>query len=391
MTRHILGTTAILAFTTAVSANPVLADQVRSIIELEQNAVQPADQAQPGNEQKGEIKVLEYPPAPKADAPSAEPVAPQKAEEPTDTKPAPDTGGTLTAQEIEIAEFDGSPLPDGRSALTAKVQIMLDRGGVSPGVIDGYSGENVRKAISAYEEINGLPVDGELDADVWAALQAQGGNVMQTYDVTEQDVADLVPPLPEDYSELAKLDRLGYTSALEKLAERFHMDEEFLGFLNPGADFSRPGTKIIAANPGTDVKPQVRRIIADKSRSRLLVYDDAGDLVLSYPVTIGSRDTPSPSGTHEVLGVAFDPTYSYDPKNFKQGDNNQPLTLPPGPNGPVGGTWIDLSKPTYGLHGTPHPDTIGKTGSHGCVRLTNWDANELGHAVKKGVTVEFRD
>lgn len=298
----------------------------------------------------------------------------------------------ITADAINSAGFAGGALPDGQSAITAKIQILLDRGGVSPGVIDGYAGENVDKAIRAFEEINGFPVDGVMDMDVWQALQAHAGEAVSSYQITVEDVSGIVAPLPEDYGELAQREWLGYESAAELLAERFHMDIEFLKALNPGVNFAEPGTTILAANPGADVEAQVARIVADKSRSRLLVYDSTGRLVLSYPVTIGSGDTPSPSGLHEVLGVATDPTYSYRPdENFQQGDNNEQLTIPPGPNGPVGNVWIDLSKPTYGIHGSPDPALIGKTASHGCVRLTNWDANELAALVKNGTPVEFID
>ena len=298
----------------------------------------------------------------------------------------------ITADMINAAEFTGEALPDGQSPITAKIQILLDRGGVSPGVIDGYAGENVDKAIRAFEEINGFPVDGVMDMDVWQALQAHAGEAVSAYQVTVEDVSGIVSPLPEDYGELAQRDWLGYESAAELLSERFHMDIEFLKALNPGADFAEPGTTILAANPGADAQTGIARIVADKSRSRLLVYDSSGRLVLSYPVTIGSGDTPSPTGMHEVLGVATDPTYSYRPdENFQQGDNDEPLTLPPGPNGPVGNIWIDLSEPTYGIHGSPDPALIGKTASHGCVRLTNWDANELAHLVENGTPVEFVD
>ena len=142
-----------------------------------------------------------------------------------------------------------------------------------------------------------------------------------------------------------------------------------------GGRFGRPGTVIKVANIGADVQTPVTRIIADKAKKQVRAYDAAGKLVAAYPATIGSSDTPSPTGTHEVARVAFNPEYTYNPNiNFKQGDNDKILTIPPGPNGPVGSIWIALSKPTYGIHGTPDPSKIGKTESHGCVRLTNWDA-----------------
>jgi lipoprotein-anchoring transpeptidase ErfK/SrfK len=135
---------------------------------------------------------------------------------------------------------------------------------------------------------------------------------------------------------------------------------------------------------------EVANIKVDKKLSAVLGYAADGKLIVSYPATIGSGDTQSPEGDMKVKGVAENPTYSYRPeKNFQQGNNTEPLELPPGPNNPVGTVWIDLTKPTYGIHGTPDPDKIGKTASHGCVRLTNWDAEQLAKLVKPGVEVSF--
>ena len=135
---------------------------------------------------------------------------------------------------------------------------------------------------------------------------------------------------------------------------------------------------------------EVARIEADKSLRQLRAYDADGRLIVAYPATIGSAENPSPSGVHLVEGVAPMPDYTYNPKiNFQQGDNTEVLRIPPGPNGPVGSMWIDLSEPTFGIHGTPEPSLIDKTGSHGCVRLTNWDVTELSKMVKPGIEVAF--
>lgn len=291
---------------------------------------------------------------------------------------------------INAAIFTGQQLPEGQSPLAARLQILLDRAGASPGVVDGYSGENMQKAIRGFEQVNKIPDDGLVDQMVWDTLQAMGSDVIVAYTITGEDVSGISAQLPDDYAELAKLDRLGFTSVREKLAERFHMDEDFLAELNPGAQFTT-GESIFVADPGTNQKAEIANLVAVKSQSRLLAYDASQTLIAIYPVTIGSASTPSPTGVHTVNGVAIDPTYSYNPKNFVQGNNTEPLTLPPGPNGPVGDVWIDLSEPTYGIHGTPHPSKIDKTSSHGCVRMTNWDARELAHMVSQGVTVEFRD
>ena len=132
-------------------------------------------------------------------------------------------------------------------------------------------------------------------------------------------------------------------------------------------------------------------VIADKERAQLIGLDAAGHIVVAYPATIGSVETPSPSGVHTVNAIAINAAYYYRPDvNFVQGENHEPLTIPPGPNNPIGTTWIDLTEPTYGIHGTPEPSKIDKTNSHGCVRLTNWDAEELAGLVTKGVPVTFR-
>jgi lipoprotein-anchoring transpeptidase ErfK/SrfK len=307
-------------------------------------------------------------------------------------QPPATTGSTTPNTPAEIRP-SAPPISKKASEDITKLQVLLDRGGASPGVIDGHDGSNVRKALLAYEELTGetLPIGNSAALD--AALAATGGPALVDYTITAEDVAaPMVASVPEDYGEKAKLDHLSYTSVTEMFGERFHMDENYLIALNPEANFNRPGTIIRVANVGQNVSKQVDRIVADKGRKQVRAYDAQGNLVAAYPTTIGSGDTPSPSGTHKVARIAFDPEYTYNPKiNFKQGENDKILRIPPGPNGPVGTIWIALDKPTYGIHGTPEPSKIGKTESHGCVRLTNWDAAELAKIVKPGVFVQFID
>lgn len=273
----------------------------------------------------------------------------------------------------------------------AALQVLLDRGGASPGVIDGRFGSNVDKALAAYNEINGSNLKSTDSAGIQAALSQSGGDPFANYTITAEDAAGpYVASIPEDYSQKAQLNCMCYTSVTEALAERFHMDENYLKSINKGLDFNSPGTIIKVANFGKLVSTPVARIVADKTKKEVYAYDAGGKLVAAYPATIGSADTPSPTGIHAVSRIALDPNYTYNPNiNFKQGQNDKILTIPPGPNGPVGSVWIALDKPTYGIHGTPEPSKIGKTESHGCVRLTNWDARELAKLVSPGVTVEF--
>lgn len=361
----------------------------------------PADEYDP----YGDNSVEAYPPPPQDDGSYDDnyPDAPQPA------KP-----GTIKRQPLNEASIDPAQpaIPADQAALPPKagdkttvapalslgarqdvaaLQVLLDRGGASPGVIDGRFGSNVDKALAAYNQITGANLRSTDAVAIQAALAQSGGDAFANYTITAEDAAGpYVASIPEDYSQKAQLDRMGYTSVTEALAERFHMDENYLKALNPDVDFNRPGTTIKVANFGKLVSTPVARIVADKDKKEVFAYDAGGRLVAAYPATIGSSDTPSPSGIHTVSRVALDPNYTYNPSiNFKQGQNDKVLTIPPGPNGPVGSVWIALDKPTYGIHGTPDPSKIGKTESHGCVRLTNWDARELAKLVSPGVTVEF--
>ena len=318
---------------------------------------------------------------------------------------APSSGGILNepVERRALPQPDSPPLspadPADQPTISrkadvriAQLQILLDRAGVSPGVIDGHMGGNVDKALAAYRELTGTRISMIDYATVEAELAARGGEPFVDYTITPEDVAGpYVASIPSDYSQKAQLEAMSYTSVGEMLAERFHMSEAYLKDLNKGIEF-RPGAVIKVANVGADVTRKVAKIIADKGREQVRAYDEAGRLVVAYPATIGSSDTPSPTGTHTVERIALDPEYTYNPKiNFTQGNNTKVLRIPPGPNGPVGSVWIALSKPTYGIHGTPDPSKIGKTNSHGCIRLTNWDAQELAKLVSKGVTVEFHE
>lgn len=310
---------------------------------------------------------------------SIQPAAPEE----TIVEPVPPSSATKVDSSLSI----------GAREEVAALQVLLDRAGASPGVIDGRFGSNVDKALAAYREITGSYLKSTDAIGITEALANSGGDAFAFYTITTEDAAGpYIASVPEDYSEKAKLERMAFTSVTEALAERFHMDENYLKAINPGVNFNRPGTVVKVANFGRLVSKPVVRITADKARKQVFAYGEDGRLVAAYPATIGSTDTPSPSGIHAISRIAVNPNYTYNPKlNFKQGNNDKVLTIPPGPNGPVGSIWIALDKPTYGIHGTPEPSKIGKTESHGCIRLTNWDAAELAKLVKPGVTVEFVD
>ncbi|WP_192845679.1 L,D-transpeptidase [Aureimonas sp. AU22] len=327
-----------------------------------------------------------------ADAASAPAQAAPEAPVQDGDEPPPSDGQTQTTTDDADTQADAKS-EDSPDPFLIRVQVLLDRAHASPGVIDGRPGGNTEKAVRAYEEAHDMAVDGVIDDALWTALSADAGPAMKTYRLTREDVDQrYVSKIPSDYGAMAKLECLCYRGPSEMLAERFHMDEKLLLALNPGADFRSADTTILVADPGAGPEGKVDHIVIDKSKGELFAFDAEDRVLMSAPATIGSDDTPSPSGTMKVNGSAPDPTYEYDPdKNFQQGKNRKKLTIPAGPNGPVGSMWIDLSKPTYGIHGAPEPSQIGKTGSHGCVRLTNWDAEALAKLVQPAkTTVEFK-
>lgn len=277
-----------------------------------------------------------------------------------------------------------------RSRDVLVAQVLLDNNRHSPGVIDGLMGGNTSGAIKAFQRANGLAVDGKLTSDLLEQLRADySGNIIYRYKITSEDVAGPFVTLPRSMAEKSKLDMLGYGSPVEALAEKFHMAESLLEALNPGIDFGMIGTEISVVEAG-DVKLSgaVARIEVDKKASAVRAYASDGELLATYPATVGSSTFPSPSGKMQVKAVAPAPKYYFDPKGREWGPDKR-LTIAAGPNNPVGSTWIDLSEDGYGIHGSPDPELIGRTASHGCVRLTNWDAAELGKAVSDETLVVF--
>ncbi len=308
--------------------------------------------------------------------------------------PTPPAAPSFDPSVFNDAKATDVKLVNGASPAILRAEVMLDRLHASPGVIDGHDGANFEHALAVYEKAHDLKTTKALGSEVWSSLAtASEAPVIIEHVLTPNEVeGPFYPDLPKDYGELAKLPAIGYRSPSQKIAAIFHMSEGLLTALNPGADLTAAGTKLfvtdVTAKPVTD---KIKTIVVDKTNSQVLGYDSEGHVVVSYPATIGSQELPSPSGTYKIKGIAFHPIYYYDPdKNFVQGDNQEKLKLPPGPNNPVGSVFIALTKPTYGLHGTPDPEKIDKTASHGCVRMTNWDADELAHLVKRGLVVRFK-
>jgi peptidoglycan hydrolase-like protein with peptidoglycan-binding domain len=299
---------------------------------------------------------------------------------------------SLTLESVNDAGWQAQGKPS--IPLLVKLQVLLDRAHASPGEIDGTQGENTRKAIAAYAEMKGLEPTDQVTEDLWRAIaESDTEPALVTYKITEKDTGGpFSKRIPEDFRAKAAMDRLGYTSPRELLAEKFHMSQDLLRKLNPGASFDKEGQEIVVANVEHDsLSGKISRVEVDATRQRVKAYE--GDkLVAIYPATVGSEDRPTPKGEFKVMKITENPVYHYDPSLHFQGVHvNEKLNLPPGPNNPVGVVWIDLSAEGYGIHGTPDPDKISKSASHGCIRLTNWDALELAKHLGKGTPVVIEE
>jgi lipoprotein-anchoring transpeptidase ErfK/SrfK len=348
------------------------------------------------------------------------------------------SGDPLAAHDPAEGQTAAADIPDAEARPVMQAQVVLDRLGFTPGVVDGKEGMSTRNAIAGFQEASGLPTSGELDEVTQVAL-AKWDRIPATRVVTiPADFAagpfQKLPPRPADQ---AQVPALGYESLDEKLAERFHTTVETLALLNPGgkpvttgqaaastaptplASSSAPtalfraGQQIRVPNVGGDTipeaavsdpewrktlaslgvganQPQAARVVVSKSKGTLKAYDASDKLIAVYTATMGSQHDPLPLGRWKINGIDKNPKFRYNPDLFwdaRAGDEK--AMLPPGPNGPVGVVWIDISKPHYGIHGTPHPETIGRAESHGCVRLTNWDAARLAQMVSAKTSLLF--
>lgn len=307
--------------------------------------------------------------------------------------------------EISPATVNGGEIPlplhgDVSGPSVVHVQTLLDRTSFSPGIIDGRWGKNTEKAVHWFQHAQGMDATGHVDEATFERLRRDAGapsRVIIDHTLTEEDVAGPFVQLPSDVYERAEMECLCYESLSEKLAERFHATPELLRQLNPDADLDalRAGDRLsvpAVRNVAEGQRGDIARIVISDGGHYLHALDGNGNILYHFPSTLGSDYAPSPTGDYSIESIHRDPTWHYQPSLLTGVPDDEPdAVLPPGPNNAVGVVWMQLSKPHYGIHGTKAPETIGYVTSHGCVRLTNWDASFLADRASAGTPVEFRD
>ncbi len=290
----------------------------------------------------------------------------------------------------QVNEAVWSPNMRTNTAMTVKIQALLDWNHASPGPIDGGWGMNSKKALLNFQKIKGLPTTGKMDQATWNALTANIPNdqpVIVSYTLTKDDVNGKYSALPTGAEARSKLKSLHYENIQEMLGERFHMDVAYLKLLNKNAKY-QAGETITVINTGNNHKGRVTNVVVDRNDKVLYAYN-GNKLVAAYPTTIGGSATSTPGGKYKIVNKIKMPHYKATVNRDNEATKKSYI-LPPGPNSPVGVVWMGLSRPSYGIHGSPVPEGISRQASLGCVRLTNWDVLELYANIDNNATVEIK-
>jgi lipoprotein-anchoring transpeptidase ErfK/SrfK len=279
-----------------------------------------------------------------------------------------------------------------QGSAVVRAQILLDRAHFSCGEVDGNFGSNLAKTVTAFQQERKLPVTGSVGEATWSVLNEDSAPPLFAYTITAEDEKGPFVQVPKDMTAQAKLSFLGYSSPLEELAERFHTTQALLQALNPGTDFGQSGHRLTVPNVLTLPPAEAAKVVVSKSESSVRAYNASEKLLAFYVATIGSEHDPLPIGSWKIRSVIHNPFFHYNARLFWDADDrNAKATIHSGPRNPVGLVWIDLSKEHYGIHGTPYPSLIGHTTSHGCIRLTNWDAAELAEMVRRGIEADLKE
>ena len=316
-------------------------------------------------------------------------------------KPVSRSGTSLQPQSLDVSQQSEQPVQPQQSPTSfprpvqgiLEAQIALARRAISPGSIDGSMGSQTREAISVFQATENLSVTGELDDQTRSNLTLDSP-ILMSYPVTTNDLESL-QPLGTTWLAKSQQSALAYETELQLVAEKCHSSPTLIEKLNPNVDWSSLSAGTVLQIPAVnypDPDSKAAFVIIHLSERYLEAFDDQTNLILHFPCSIAQKVEKRPVGELKVTVIIQNPNYTVDPELFPESDElkaiGHKLILPPGPKNPVGVAWMGLDKPGYGMHGTPNAQQVGRTESHGCFRLANWDANYLSQIVWVGMPVE---